>query len=331
VQTAVDLRPEQDVIVRINAGLDMASGVLTWRFESIDPATGLPPADPVTGFLPPNRSPPEGEGSVSFTVRPKPGLATGTEIRNRATIVFDVNPGIDTPEWLNTIDDTRPASFVLPLAAEHPSPSFEVRWAGTDEGAGVRDYTIYVSENGGAFTPWLSHTPATSATFTGRHGAGYRFYSVATDGVGHLEPAPDRPDAATHVLVATTTSITQGGGSGARRARALESVSVPRSIAVRRLRRRGLPLVVTVGAPRTRVTGTLVVTRGRLRGRRARIVARFTRANLAPGRHALRIRLSRVGARRLRAMRATELRLRLAASAPGSDAIRVARKVRLRR
>lgn len=47
------------------------------------------------GCLPPNITAPEGQGSVLFTVRQKSGLPTTREIRNRATIVFDVNPPIE--------------------------------------------------------------------------------------------------------------------------------------------------------------------------------------------------------------------------------------------
>src|SRR5579871_1302143 len=54
----VDLRPAQDLLVRVAATLDTQSGVVTWTFASIDPATGLPPADPTVGFLPPDAQPP---------------------------------------------------------------------------------------------------------------------------------------------------------------------------------------------------------------------------------------------------------------------------------
>jgi len=52
----------------------------------------------LAGFLPPNKAAPEGDGSVFYTMSPKQGLPIGTEIRAKATIVFDVNPAIDTPE-----------------------------------------------------------------------------------------------------------------------------------------------------------------------------------------------------------------------------------------
>jgi uncharacterized repeat protein (TIGR01451 family) len=50
--TTVDLRPTQDLLVDITASLDPNSGLVTWRFSSIDPATGNPPTDPMIGFCP---------------------------------------------------------------------------------------------------------------------------------------------------------------------------------------------------------------------------------------------------------------------------------------
>jgi uncharacterized repeat protein (TIGR01451 family) len=46
----VDLRPESPLLVNISGSLDVETGVLTWRFQSIDPATGFPPEAPVLGF-----------------------------------------------------------------------------------------------------------------------------------------------------------------------------------------------------------------------------------------------------------------------------------------
>jgi hypothetical protein len=43
--TDVDLRPANNLIVRINTGLDEDTGVVTWRFISLDPSTGLPTTD----------------------------------------------------------------------------------------------------------------------------------------------------------------------------------------------------------------------------------------------------------------------------------------------
>jgi hypothetical protein len=106
--------------------------------------------------------------------------------------VFDDNPPIDTPTWVNTIDDTGPASQVTSATAT--STGVSVQWAGNDGGAGIRDFTIFVSENGGAFAPWLSNTTATSDTFPATCGKTYGFYSVATDQAGNVEAAPAQAD-----------------------------------------------------------------------------------------------------------------------------------------
>ena len=205
----LDLRPAQNIVVTIRAGLDASSGLLTWRFTSIDPDTGQFTEDPDAGLLPPNVNPPEGEGRLVFTVQPKSGLASGTEIRNHASVIFDTNAPIDTPEWLNTVDASAPASQVLPLAATQPSTSFLVEWAGTDDGAGIRDYSIFVSEDGGPFTAFLTDTADTSATFSGELGRTYAFYSIARDLVGNVEDAPAVAD----------TITTLGAGANATRPR----------------------------------------------------------------------------------------------------------------
>ncbi|HKY42860.1 MAG TPA: hypothetical protein VJM50_07170, partial [Pyrinomonadaceae bacterium] len=104
----VDLRPQKDLIVNVTALLNKETGLVTWTFTSLDPATGLPVTDPLAGFLPPNVNPPEGDGSVVFTVSSKPNLPTGTVIPNAASIVFDTNPAIPTQTWSNTLDNSAP-------------------------------------------------------------------------------------------------------------------------------------------------------------------------------------------------------------------------------
>lgn len=190
----VDLRPGTPLLVNVSGKLDADTGVITWRFQSIDPATGFPPEAPSLGFLPPNVVPPAGQGSVSFTVNAKAGLATGTVVANAASIVFDLNAPIATPTWSNTIDATKPASEVDRVLDASCASTLDVRWAGSDADAGIADFSIFVSENGGGFTPWLTDTAATSGAFPGEPGKTYGFYSVARDGAGNVEDAPAAPD-----------------------------------------------------------------------------------------------------------------------------------------
>jgi hypothetical protein len=197
--TTVDLRPATNLLVRIDAGLDPATSVLSWRFISLDPRTGGPPEDALAGFLPPNRIPPEGDGNVIFTASSKKDVITGTSIRNKASVVFDTNAPILTPEWSNTLDTSKPASQVLALASQQTTSSFAVSWQGSDVGAGVRDYSIYVSDNGGQYDAWLTDTSAIQATYSGAAGHTYRFYSIARDLVGNTEAPKSTAEATTTI------------------------------------------------------------------------------------------------------------------------------------
>jgi hypothetical protein len=98
VSVDIDLRPAQDLLVRTSATLDAATGEVQVTFLSIDPATGLPPTDPLVGFLQPGAG-----GSIHLSVEPGHGLQTGASVRNAASIVFDTNPPIPTNSWKNLI------------------------------------------------------------------------------------------------------------------------------------------------------------------------------------------------------------------------------------
>ncbi len=203
--------------VWIYADLNAATGKVQVDFYSIDPLTWLPP-NVLIGFLPPEDGTGIGMGHVSYTVRPKPGLATGTQVRNVADIQFDQGTVIATnqrdphdpskgsdpaKECLNTIDSGAPTSAVNPLPATVATRSFTVSWSGQDNagGSGVAGYDIAVSEDGGPTRWWLYGTKETSATFTGEDGHTYAFYSIALDNVGNAETGPADPDAVTQIKV----------------------------------------------------------------------------------------------------------------------------------
>ena len=89
--------------------------------------------------------------------RPRMGYAQFTQ--NLAPVVLD------------TVDDTAPTSAVQPLDGVQERALFAVEWAGEDEGAGVRDYSVFVAADGGPFMPWRTNTAATTAMFLGEDGA----------------------------------------------------------------------------------------------------------------------------------------------------------------
>lgn len=202
-QARVDARATNGVYVDISASLNHSTGVATWTFKAIDPATGDFVTDALAGFLPPNVNAPEGDGFVSYTILAKPNLTTGALVNAKATIVFDTNAPIDTAQFVNTIDNGAPTSTAS--VSKYVGAKFNVSWAGTDDagGSGIDHYDVYVSDNGEAFTPFLLNTVSTSATFTGVLGHTYGFYSVATDGVGIMQPTPTAAQSTAQAILDT--------------------------------------------------------------------------------------------------------------------------------
>ncbi len=201
----VDLYPAKDIILQVHGKLDTITGVVSWDFHSLDRITLELTEDPDLGFLPPNVSPPEGEGSVSYSCRLLPTVAHGDEIGSRASIVFDFNAPILTNRWLNTIDDRVPVSSVAPLPPIQTDSLFTVSWNGSDQGSHVARYHIFVSENDSAWVLWKSASLPGDALFKGRDGSSYTFYSVATDSIGFAEKMKTMPDASTRVELKTGT------------------------------------------------------------------------------------------------------------------------------
>ena len=204
--TRVDATATSGVYVDIDASLNLSTGLLTVTFTSLDPKTLDTPSNPLVGFLPPDTNPPNGEGYINYTIQPKAGLATGAAIDAQASIVFDTNAPLATPQVVNTIDAGPPTSTVTALPATTTTPSFTVSWSGSDgAGPGIAGYNVYVSDDGGPFAIWQSATSATSAIYTGQAGHTYAFYSVASDQLGLVQPAPTAAQAMTTVTNPTPT------------------------------------------------------------------------------------------------------------------------------
>lgn len=208
--TRLDLRSTRGVYVDFLAQLDHSTRVVTWTLTALDPSTLDIPIDPFTGFLPPNRTKPEGEGFVNYSIRPKASSPTGARIEAQARIVFDTNDPIDTPLWVNTLDVDGPTSSVADLPASVASTRFLVRWNGEDDvgGSGIGAYDIYVSENGAPPVLWRDDTTHNEDTYFGTAGHSYAFFSVATDNVGHTESIPASAD------TETTVSLLEGDFNG---------------------------------------------------------------------------------------------------------------------
>jgi len=191
-----------NLIVRISVTLDTPTHQLTWLFITLDKTTQQPPSNPLLGFLPPNQTPPQGEGSVLFTIKPSASVPNGSTIQNGAVINFD-GSSQNTPVVVNQIDTNAPASNVLSLNTPISTSSFPVSWQATGSPNDLRDFTIYVSEDGAPYSAWKLNTTTISDTYVPRPGGhSYYFYSVARDQSGNIEPPPGSPDAQTQSTTA---------------------------------------------------------------------------------------------------------------------------------
>ena len=105
----------------------------------------------------------------------------------------------ETPHGQTISIDAKPVSHVTALPATATTPNFSVQWSGTAATSGLANYTIYVSDNGGPFAPWLSNVTSTQAYYTGSLLHTYGFYSIATDNAGNVENPKTAAEATTHV------------------------------------------------------------------------------------------------------------------------------------
>ncbi len=185
----LDLRDQYGYFVDVIAYIDSTTGQAKWQITTIDPDTGQMPTDPQEGFLPPNNTNGIGEGFVTYTVLPKKTVASGDSVNAKATIVFDTEAPLDTPEVFNTLDAEDPSASIETLPDYTDNAEFTVRWSGNDDtnGSGLAYYDVYVAVNGGPYSIWLDNTTLTQAPFSGIKGTNYSFYCLAVDNTGRSE------------------------------------------------------------------------------------------------------------------------------------------------
>jgi hypothetical protein len=199
----LDMAPRINTMVQVTGTLDTGTGEIKVQYIALDRSTLELQEDVDLGFLPPNKTKPEGEGNFSYSIALKEGLSHDTRIENKALIFFDANKPIKTNVHYNTIDVEPPSSMVNMLPLEVTDSAFLVSWSGSDQGAGIENYTIMVSANDSDYTVWKSGTSLTSDTFYGRNKTTYKFYSIATDSLQLSERLRDEADATVYVNVKT--------------------------------------------------------------------------------------------------------------------------------
>ncbi len=176
-------------ILRISAGLDFGTNTAVWLLQAIDPDTGDVLEDPDRGLLPPNNAQGRGAGFVTYTVKPKDGLATGSTVAAQARVLFNTSPPEDTQRLVHHVDGAAPVTAVTANAVGQSGADYEVKWSAADDagGSGVKHVTVYVAEDGGDFTIWLRRTTETQGVYQGRVGHTYEFLALATDQAGNRE------------------------------------------------------------------------------------------------------------------------------------------------
>ena len=199
--TRLDLRDSLNIYLDVVAGVNVTNNQIFWLFTSVDPATGATPDDPFTGFLAVNDSIGSGEGFVTYSIYPESESSTGDIIFAEASIIFDVNEPIITPEIFNTIDALPPSSQMDELAEFQFASQISLSWTAADDtgGSGVRDFFLYVSEDGGPISRNAGPIDGNSYTFAGEPGIEYGFAVRARDNVFNLEPYKDAPETTTMI------------------------------------------------------------------------------------------------------------------------------------
>jgi hypothetical protein len=187
--------------VRVNARLDTLKGIVTWQFTAIDPITKDIPV--FEGFLNPNVNKPEGEGSGSFTIKPKLPIVDGAIFKSRASIIFDGNEPILTNTWQNIVDVLPPSSSVS-ASVKSGHTNIELTFTGNDATSGVGYHSVFVKEGNG---PWQAFggTSENTLTLNGEPGKTYSFYSISNDMVGNVEKKS--PAAETSVSIGSVSTI----------------------------------------------------------------------------------------------------------------------------
>ena len=181
-----------DLAIRPIIRLDTATGILKAVFATIDRHTGDIPDNPLTGFLPPNKTAPEGDGYLNYSVHLKEGLADGTTVSNSAAIIFDNNDPIVTKPWLNVIDNNNPSSSI-DYATLAGDTTIRIKTKGTDAASGVEHYKLFASENGGSY--FQLGTIRDTVLYRAKPNTVYNFYIAAIDSVGNTEIKSPRSEA----------------------------------------------------------------------------------------------------------------------------------------
>lgn len=197
----LDLRDSLGLFVDVSTRLDVTSRQIELILEAIDPDTGDRPADPLRGFLPPNVTPPEGDGFFDYRVTPIATAPHESVLDASARIFFDANAPIDTPPIFNTLDASLPETPDADFrAAALDTSGVRISWRAEDIGSGPETVTLYArqpaspdaSASDTTFAPVSTGLTGNEFVFEGRPGVTYEIFARARDQAGNFEPEKPR-------------------------------------------------------------------------------------------------------------------------------------------
>src|SRR5262249_39045745 len=141
-----DFSQSKGFILHVSAGVDIHTGAATWLLEAIDPATGEVIQGALNELLGAAGSTTD-NGFISSTIKPKDGLATGTQITAQARVLFDTAAPEDTQKIRQPIDGVAPTTTLTAAPITAGSADYQVTWNAVDDpgGSGVRGVTVYVA------------------------------------------------------------------------------------------------------------------------------------------------------------------------------------------
>jgi len=151
--------------------------ILKWDFVGIE--------------LPPNVNPPEGEGWVKFTVNLKPNLPTGTQIKNKAVITFDINKPLATNIAINTLDFDPPTAQITSITKTNNN-ELSINWTANDaNGSGIKNATVFVAVGDGPFSVAATSNKS-PINIPVQVNNSYKIYILASDLVGNTQATPTK-------------------------------------------------------------------------------------------------------------------------------------------
>lgn len=165
--------------------------------------------------LPPDKTPPQGRGWLTFSVFPNGDVSQGAKLDSNASVYFDSNPAVNTNHAQQIYDSVPPkTSATVSLSA---NDSLSVKGVSVDNGSGPSEVMVTVVGYNASDSVKLNLTSSGSfeTSFQLVAGQKYSVFAVGTDKAGNVEnkTSPDAVVSAPSTATSTSTSISPSSSS----------------------------------------------------------------------------------------------------------------------